>query len=55
MESKLTFALKSLVEQVKSAQPAARDEASHADRVTIADVRRAAEDAKDSLRHSYRA
>lgn len=56
MEKSLSFALKSLVEQVGSAKPAGGDEhaRSNSDRVRIADIRNAAEDAKDNLRHSLR-
>lgn len=56
MEKSLSFALKYLVEQVGSAKPAGGDEhaRSNSDRVRIADIRNAAEDAKDTLRHSLR-
>lgn len=54
MDNTMLHALKSLVEQVKAA-PAAGQEVAHdnANRVRIAEVRSAAEDAKDNLRHSY--
>lgn len=56
MEKTLSFALKSLLDQVKSAHPAGagEQEQTYSDRVTIADVRYAAEEAKDSLRHRLR-
>lgn len=54
MDNTMLHALKSLMEQIKAA-PTTGQEIAHdnADRVRIADVRSAAEDAKDNLRHSF--
>lgn len=55
MDNTMLHALKSLVDQVNStpASLGLGSDKDHADRVRIAEVRGAAEEAKDNLRHGY--
>jgi len=54
MENTLSFALKSLMEQVRDFKPNDTNDRAPADVVSIGQVREAAEEAKDSLRHNFR-
>lgn len=54
MENTLSFALKSLMQQVADFKPNEVQSGANADAITISQVRDAAEEAKDALRHNFR-